>query len=168
MKRAFIVPAIIVGLVLCGELMGASLFLLQTGGLIYVSREPVPVAASPEPLKNKQRLHPYFGFTGKYSKHFNTQQFYTNSLGFLQREPLKIPVRRGPTDFVVAIFGGSVAEHVAIGPYGKTLQDLLQGLPFFSNINLVVINMAQGSGKQPSSNWNSLICWLWTKDRSCN
>jgi hypothetical protein len=104
MKRAFIVLAIIVGLALCGELMGAALFLLQTGGLIYVSREPVTVAASPEPLKNKQRLHPYFGFTGKYSKHFNTQQFYTNSLGLLQREPLKIPVRRGPTDFVVAIF----------------------------------------------------------------
>jgi hypothetical protein len=67
-----------VGLALCGEFMGALPFLIQTGRLIYVSREQATVAESPEPLKNS----PYFGFTGKYFNHFNNQQFYTNSLGF--------------------------------------------------------------------------------------
>src|ERR1700730_17791861 len=126
MKRAVVVFAIIVGLALCGELMGALLFRFQTGGLIYVPRERVGIAQSPELMKYRQRLHPYFGFTGQYYRDFDNQQLRTNSLRFRQRDPLKIPVTPGPTDFVVAIFGGSVAEHVAIGPYGPTLRDKLQ------------------------------------------
>jgi hypothetical protein len=149
MKRAIVVLAIIGGLAVCGELMGALLFFFQTGALIYLPRDQAIVSQSPERIKNRQRLHPYFGFTGQYSYQFDGQRLYTNSLGFLQREPLNIPVSRGPTDFVVTIFGGSVAEHVAIGPYGPTLRDKLEALPALSGKNIVVINMAQGSGKQP-------------------
>jgi hypothetical protein len=75
---------------------------------------------------------------------------YTNSLGFFQREPLTLPVARADKDFIVALFGGSVAANLVQAPRGgRSLDDALQKLPALSDRRVVVVNMAQGSGKEP-------------------
>ena len=154
MQRGVLVLAILATLCLFGELLGGISFFFQTGGFIYLPRESVRAAEFRTPAKYKQRLHPYFGFTGQYfsdgGQYFSdSDELYTNSLGFRQRESLEIPVTRGTTDFVVVVLGGSVAEHVAVGPYGFTLRDKLRTLPSLAGKNIILINMAQGSGKQP-------------------
>jgi hypothetical protein len=134
------------------ELVGAGLFYVKNHQLVYANAVP-PAAALPAGEKSyKQRLHPYFGFTGPYSETYEPSfgAIYTNSLGFLQREPLVLPVPRRAGDFVVAVFGGSVASNLVIAPQGGLqLRPALQKLPALERKRVVVIDMAQGSGKQP-------------------
>jgi hypothetical protein len=78
MSKAIVVLAIIAALSLCGELLGALLFFFQTGGLIYLPRESVRIAESRELMKYRQRLHPYFGFTGQYFGDFHGPWPHTN------------------------------------------------------------------------------------------
>lgn len=134
------------------ELGGAAFFYLEHRRLVWLN--DVPRAAAPPTGEEtyKQRLHPYFGFTGPYSAKFRTggPTAYTNSLGFFQREPLALPFARGDKDFVVAVFGGSVAANLVQAPRGgTTLGEALARLPALSDRRVVVVDMAQGSGKEP-------------------
>jgi hypothetical protein len=74
----------------------------------------------------------------------------TNSLGFGQREDRVVPFKPKPDDFVVFVFGSSVAGNVVAPPQGGTaIQDLLQKIPQLKDRNVIVYNMAQGPQKQP-------------------
>jgi hypothetical protein len=96
----------------------------------------------------KHRLHPYFGFTGQYN--LRDADFTTNDLGFLQHEAFAIPYVPAKNDFIVVVFGGSVASRAVYAHQGgMRLVDALNAVPEFSGRRVVVINMAQGGGKQP-------------------
>ena len=74
----------------------------------------------------------------------------TNGAGFLQPGGLQIPYTPSAQDYVVVVLGGSVAARAVLGyEGGEPLVDALRALPEFSKRRPVVINMAQGSGKQP-------------------
>ncbi len=129
---------------------GVAFHFWQTGELVYLRRPAAPVKENPaeQPKGYRQRLHPYFGFTGPYGADLG--RLHTNSLGFRQREKLTIPFVPAKNDVVVAVFGGSVASNLVMGWRGGTpLADSLRALPAFEGRNPVVINMAQGSAKQP-------------------
>ena len=74
----------------------------------------------------------------------------TNGLGFLQLQRRPIPFVPEPDDFVVFVFGGSVAARLATNSQeGTSLQQTLQSLPQLTGKNVVIYNVAQGPGKQP-------------------
>lgn len=134
------------------ELGGAAFFYLQNHKLVYLNDAQPIAPAPPDENTYKQRLHPYFGFAGPYSVTYQTSlgTMYTNSLGFFQREKLMLPYARSDSDFVVAVFGGSVAANLVLTPRGGLqLGSALEKLPALKGRRVVVINMAQGSGKQP-------------------
>jgi len=134
------------------EIGGATSFYLQNHRLIYFNPGAPAVAAPVEGSSYKQRLHPYFGFAGPYSTTYQTGlgMMHTNSLGFLQRDRLTLPVARKEADFIVVVFGGSVAANVVLTPYGGLpLGSALEKLPALKDKRVAVINMAQGSGKEP-------------------
>lgn len=129
------------------EAFGTAVFLYKNHKLVYFNADIVP-AAIVEPAKYKQRLHPYFGYTGPYSLNSSTQ--VTNSLGFGQRQSRSVPFKPEPNDFVVFVFGASVAGNLVAPPQdGEPLQSVLQKLPQMKNKNVVVYSVAQGPQKQP-------------------
>ncbi len=103
------------------ELGGAAFYYLQHKQLVYLNHATPAPATPADEATYKQRLHPYFGFAGPYSATFRTSgaTAYTNSLGFFQREPLALPFARSGNDFVVAVFGGSVAANLVQAPRGE-------------------------------------------------
>lgn len=129
------------------ELLGAAVAYWNTKSLVYLN-VPKPVVAAPVLEENfKRHIHPYFGYTGDYSRRGFVE---TNSLGFLQMETRQIPFVPKPNDFVVFVFGGSVAARLATNSQeGKSLQQTLESLPQIKGKNVVLFNVAQGPGKQP-------------------
>ena len=133
------------------ELAGAAYFYWASGRLIYLGRAPAAASeqAAPAPDKGiRHRLHPYFGFAGPYEQQIGS--LHTNSLGFLQREPVTIPFTPDANDVVVAVFGGSVAEKLVIADAGGVpLREALQARPSLTGKNVVLLSLAQGAAKQP-------------------
>ncbi len=144
-----IVPWIVSALlcVVAVEALGTAVFWYKNSKLVYLNKDKVtePVA---EPAKYKQRLHPYFGYTGPYSLRSST--VVTNNLGHGQYQERLVPFKPEPNDFVVFIFGASVAANVVAPPQGgEAIQRVLQRTPQFKDKNVVVYNMATGPQKQP-------------------
>jgi hypothetical protein len=133
------------------EVGAATYFYWTTGRLIYLNRAPGPAAGTAEPSQNKpfkHRLHPYFGFAGTYDQNYGA--LHTNSLGFFQREPVTIPFTPTAGEFVVAVFGGSVADRLVLGAGGGVpLRESLQAVPGLASRKVVLLNLAQGAEKQP-------------------
>jgi hypothetical protein len=139
---------LLLGCAIAVEAAGAIFFFWQHGSLIYLKRQVPEAGAQQTAGKYKQRFHPYFGFAGPYN--LRQADITTNALGFWQRETFAIPYIPASNDFVVVVFGGSVASRSVYGREGgMPLVDALNALPDFSGRRVVVINMAQGAGKQP-------------------
>jgi hypothetical protein len=142
--------------VLAAEFAGATFFYWQKRSLVYLPHSaPVVEAQLLDAKGYAQRLHPYFGFTEPYDLDLslfrtNYPGFRTNSLGFLQRDKQDIPFISAESDLVIFVFGGSVAASVVLAfEGGKTLVQALKDIADLKARNIVVVNMAQGSGKQP-------------------
>lgn len=139
---------LLVGCAIAVEAAGAIFFFWQRGSLIYLKRDVPEAVTQQATARYKQRFHPYFGFAGPYN--LRSADVTTNALGFWQREAFAIPYVPAKNDFVVVVFGGSVATRAIYGREGgMPLVDALNALPEFSGRRVVVINMAQGAGKQP-------------------
>ena len=131
------------------EVLGTALFYRSTKSLIYFNQpKATPTTAAVDP-RMKRRLHPYFGYIGPYS--YRGSFYRTNNLGFTQvEEPREVPFKPEPDDFVVFVFGGSVAARLVNPEHdGTSMQQAIQKLPQLAGKNVVVYNMAQGPGKQP-------------------
>jgi hypothetical protein len=130
------------------EISGVLFFYWTNGGLVYLNTRGSGAAEAAGPPRYRQRPHPYFGFTGLYDQDYGSIR--TNNLGFLQRERISVPLAAEPNDLIVAVFGGSVAESLATNlTGGPSLRDSLQALPALAHRRIVILNMAQGAGKQP-------------------
>src|SRR5262245_19521142 len=143
--------AVVLACVVAAELAGVAFFYWSTGRLIYFNRPAAAEVQPAAPMLEKHvrhRLHPYFGFAGPYEQQAGA--LYTNSLGFLQREPVTIPFTPGANDVVVAVFGGSVAEKLVIADAGGlALRDALQAQPAMAGKTVILLSLAQGAAKQP-------------------
>jgi hypothetical protein len=152
--RVLATLASIVLFVLAAELVGAIHFWLQYGALPYVKHSAAAPQqeAGTEATGFKQRLHPYFGFAHPYATtgRAGGGRYFINNMGFPQNSPVNVPFVPKNDDFVVMLFGGSVAANLASPPQGgMSLQTALQKLDALKGKNVIVYNMAQGSGKQP-------------------
>ena len=92
------------------------------------------------------RPHPYFGYVRNPANG-------TNSAGFVSNE--EYPYNRRKNDFVIGIFGGSMADQLANYlvyyssspfPFESTLQKLV---PALKDKRIILLNFAHGGWKQP-------------------
>jgi hypothetical protein len=95
----------------------------------------------------KFQLHPYFGYTSRVNGPVGMGT--VNSLGF--DTSYELPFRKtNPNQFIVAIVGGSVAMGYAqYETANGVLAAALRKLPGFENKQLVLLNLANASYKQP-------------------
>ena len=102
-------------------------------------------------LNSSRRLHPYFGFTSdpRFSKR--------NNFGF--NEAVDFPHHRGVDEFVVGIFGGSVAQQLGRPGSRQVLKSAL--LPVVGPRGyqrVTILNFAQGGYKEPQTTFAFLYC----------
>ena len=140
--------------VVAAELVGAFHFWWENGTLpnLNCSATAPQQTAETEATGFKQGLHPYFGFAHPDSERGRTGggEYFINNMGFPQNSPVSVPFVPKKDDFVVMLFGGSVAGNLAAPPQGGlSLQAALQKLDVLKEKNVIVYSMAQGSGKQP-------------------
>ena len=137
--------------VLAAEIFGAAIVLFKDGTLVYRNTRKVSDPEVRTEATYKPRWHPYFGYTGPYSLTSETRLTdNTNNLGFVQRQERLVPFTPEPDDFVVFVFGSSIAAGLVLAPRGNPpLRDNLQKLPQLKGKNVVVYSMAQGPQKQP-------------------
>jgi hypothetical protein len=130
------------------EVLGAVMFYRATKSLVYFNQ---PKAAEPAPETAYWRhLHPYFGYTGPYSSRGSPTVIPTNNLGFIDSQQREVPFKPDPNDFVVFVFGSSIASRlVNNSTHGPSLEQALQKLPQLAGKNIVLYNMSQGPAKQP-------------------
>jgi hypothetical protein len=137
--------------VLAAEIFGTAVFFYQDGALVYRNTRNISDPEVETVATYKPRWHPYFGYTGPYSLTSETKiSNNTNNLGFIQRQQRLVPFKPEPNDFVVFVFGSSIATGVVSAPRGSTpLRDNLEKLAQLKGKNVVVYSMAQGPQKQP-------------------
>ncbi len=132
------------------EVFGAAVFLYKNGKLVYFNQDRIVDPVAEPAATRKPRLHPYFGHTGPYS--LRSSGSITNNLGFRQIQERRVPFKPEPNDFVVFVFGASVAGNVVSPPQGgEPIHKFLQDIPKLKDKNVVVYSMAQGPQKQPQS-----------------
>src|SRR5262245_4757069 len=100
-----------------------------------------------------QQLHPYFGFIDKAGLNhrfpYSQTNHFTNNLGFasIYQYPFS---RQNPNQFIVGIFGGSVAANYSMFELEKgVLAAALKKLPGLKDKEIIVLPFAIGGYKQP-------------------
>src|SRR5947209_6064339 len=98
------------------EVAGAAWFYWKTNTVVYFNQsnavaEAAAAAAPVAPGTYKRRLHPYFGYTGPYN--WKGKGPLTNNLGFVDSQERQVPSKPDPNDFVVFVFGSSLASRLA-------------------------------------------------------
>jgi hypothetical protein len=135
--------------ILAVEALGAVRFYWSTNTVVYFNQPKAVISEPTAALAYKRHLHPYFGYTGPYSLRGATVT-ETNNLGFVDSQRREVPFKPDPNDFVVFVFGSSVAARlVNNSQHGTPLEQALQRLPQLAGKNIVLYNMAQGPAKQP-------------------
>lgn len=154
MRKALVGIAIsLVTLVVMAELLAVAWYGLTRGQLFYTSEHPAPqqealleeAVDATSPWGVRHRLHPYFGFT-KWTardRRINNEGFPGNQHDF--------PFRKtSPQQYVVAVFGGSVATSFTNLGQERLVQRLREH-PALADREIVLLNMAQGGYKQPQN-----------------
>jgi len=105
-----------------------------------------------QPATRKQ-LHPYFGFVDRaglsHQLPFSQVQHTGNNFGFVSDSsyPFK---RQHPNQFLVGVFGGSVADiHAVFELERNILAAELKKLPALANKEVIILPFAMGAFKQP-------------------
>ncbi len=159
MRQAAKIIAINV-IVLIALAEGAALLahVVRTGHLFYLNR---PTYTSPgDPLSGQLTadvLNPYFGPSHRSGIPFDippelrepgtaAPDIATNNFGFVS--PYNYPIDRGPNEFIIGIFGGSVSVWFCQVGVERLLDDLRQNA-FFKSRTLVPLCMAHEGYKQP-------------------
>jgi hypothetical protein len=97
-----------------------------------------------------ERLHPFFGYVLKQGAFPNEKlKLKVNKEGFysLYEYPF---IKTNKNQFIVGIFGGSVANNFAVDEYvNQRLSKKLQSYPEFADREIVVLNFGNGGYKQP-------------------
>jgi hypothetical protein len=154
--------------VLCG------LFYTYDAGEFFWTRERAPASERPPqspPQRGEfnalNRLSPYYGYMFGpgltiervapekrlraigYTTPPEYATWHFNNFGFLSDRDY--PASSDPQDFVVGIFGGSVAFWLAMDG-GRAIRENLARLPALAGKNIILLNFASGGYKQPQTN----------------
>ena len=144
-------------MLLLTELVALAAYGWETGSLYYLT-PPSGRSVSVDPTGGveKYRLHPYFGFTNRPSAtrrsvvgELTSEPGHANNHGFVSSYDYPYE-RRHDDEFVVGLFGGSVAANLAVFEQKRrilaTRLERVLGLPAG---RVTVLNFAVGGYKQP-------------------
>lgn len=97
-----------------------------------------------------ERLHPFFGYVMKQGAFTNKKiNLKVNKSGFFSLKDYPFN-KTSENQFIVGIFGGSVANNLAVDEYeSRMLSRKLKNYPEFANKEIIVLNFANGGYKQP-------------------
>lgn len=97
-----------------------------------------------------ERLHPFFGYVLKQGAFTNEKlKLKVNKHGFFSLYEYPF-IKTNKKQFIVGIFGGSVANNFALDEYiNQRLSKKLQSYPEFADREIVVLNFGNGGYKQP-------------------
>lgn len=150
--RAKILAWNLFAILLGAELITLGLYYARTGDLYYLDPPSGRSVAESLTSLESYRIHPYFGFqlrphSGDRAGGGADAPAHNNH-GF--RSPRDYPRPRAPGEFLVGIFGGSVASHLALheAEHGVIARELAEA----GNVDpadIVVLDFAQGGFKQP-------------------
>ncbi len=157
-KNLFSVIAINVAILfICMESLSIAFYFLTQNQLFYIrnkTQEPVVEDIQRIGIRlddsTVERLHPFFGYVMKQGAFSNKKyNLKVNKSGFYT--PLQYPFyKSSKNQFIIGIFGGSVANNLAVDEYESTmLSRKLKTYPEFANKEIVVLNFANGGYKQP-------------------
>ena len=150
-------------LILLLELVSTAYYTATHGGVFYFRAHPDVVGEVDEPKpQQKLSLHPVFGFAripGISVDHFlgstrsqgmfsngdtGGRSLIANSDGFFSAE--EYPYDACEDEYIVGVFGGSVAQWMAVQSFGVLEKTLTERFP---GRRVKVLNFAQGGFKQP-------------------
>ena len=160
------IKVIIINLVLLAvliESVSITAYYFQTGTFFYArsTRSIDPALTMPEAVENGgggqqinvQQLHPYFGYTDKAGIQHRLPYLQTahaaNNFGFasIYNYPFK---KENPNQFIVGVFGGSVAANYAFFEIERRLlAAALKQLPAMADKEIIILPFAIGGYKQP-------------------
>ncbi|GJL83392.1 MAG: hypothetical protein DHS20C01_30260 [marine bacterium B5-7] len=141
-----------------GEFFSASKLEQERAELVEERRQEstLPAAGNNRDAKYLQEiLHPYMGYVVDY------HDLECPGYGFCDRKMKKFKnaplTPKGPDDFIVAVFGGSVAyQTIMVSSHGY-FEEKLKTLPGLKDKNIIVHTIALGGFKQPQQlmalNW---------------
>ena len=97
-----------------------------------------------------ERLHPFFGYVLKQGAFTNEKlKLKVNKHGFFSLYEYPF-VKTNKKQFIIGIFGGSVANNFALDEYiNQRLSKKLQSYPELAGREIVVLNFGNGGYKQP-------------------
>ncbi|MEG5000104.1 hypothetical protein [Microcoleus sp. B4-D4] len=97
-----------------------------------------------------ERLHPFFGYVLKQGAFTNERlKLKVNKQGFFSLYEYPF-VKTKKNQFIIGIFGGSVANNFAVDEYvTQRLSKNLNSYPEFANKEIVILNFGNGGYKQP-------------------
>ena len=97
-----------------------------------------------------ERLHPFFGYVLKQGAFTNERlKLKVNRHGFFSLYEYPF-FKTNKNQFIVGIFGGSVANNFAVDEYiNQRLSKKLKAYPEFANKEIIVLNFGNGGYKQP-------------------
>ena len=97
-----------------------------------------------------ERLHPFFGYVLKQGAFTNERlKLKVNKHGFFSLYEYPF-VKTNKKQFIIGIFGGSVANNFAVDEYiHQRLSKKLQNNPEFADREIVILNFGNGGYKQP-------------------
>lgn len=97
-----------------------------------------------------ERLHPFFGYVLKQGAFARPELgLKVNNFGFFSRYDYPF-VRKNKNQFIIGLFGGSVANNFAGYEYvNQGLSNALKKYPEFANKEIVLLNFGNGGYKQP-------------------
>ncbi len=135
------------------ELASLGFYFTQHGELFYrsdkeLSLEVFGLNETRMHMMVSERLHPFFGYVLMPGPDFRPG-FTLNNYGFIS--PYSYPLQRDQdSDFIVGVFGGSVASNYAIFEIQQgILQRELQQRPELAGREVKIISLANGGYKQP-------------------
>lgn len=135
-------------MLLLTEIVALAAYAWETGSLYYLSPpRGRSVAVDLTGGVEKFRLHPYFGFVNRPSG--AQAKGLANNHGFVSRHDYPYE-RRHADEFVVALFGGSVAAELAVFEVEhRILASRLEKTLGLAPGRVTVLNLALGGYKQP-------------------
>lgn len=170
MKRLYLLFPPLISILISAELAGLAYFYIYEDRFFYTDPKEDKIAASSARSKFSVstffRLNPYFGYsiqTGTAITDFTSKEelkrlseenskpswlsITANNYGFFSRHSYPY-VPRSNQDFIIGIFGGSVAHWFALQAESRLTQ-LLKSLPEFQERDIRILNFAAGGYKQP-------------------
>lgn len=140
------------------ELAALGIYYVRNGNLFYTNKKRYPLI-NQESTNNEltpKRIHPYFGYVDKPGWQRSDDNFWNGidpELRTINNHGLGSPydypyVKSNQDQYIIGVFGGSVAERFALLAGGELIKNL-QKDDFFANKEIIVLNFAKGGYKQP-------------------